>query len=340
MDMVIRSTGMLLPPWHSQSRFLPSSIASSSTARPFGLRLRCVSEAAAGELTARERRQLRQHRRESHTASESESDSDSDGGAIRHRASNWREQVEERLLVEAKINKKKKQIPRKKKLSINGLTQLGPQWWALRVSTIRTSDIVTLLARGLSTTFPQLQFKLYNPSIHYTRKSKDGIILTKQKPLLPGTMYLHCILDRQVHDFVKNCQGVGGFVGSQIEASHEQYFTKPKPVSADELEAILQREKEEQEAVDKAFKEQEELKKQRIKKPPRSKKQNHAHLLPGVSVRVLSGPFADYTGCLKELHLKKQKATVELVLFGKESTVELDIDQIDAVTANSFSEAK
>lgn len=85
--------------------------------------------------------------------------------------------------------------------------------------------------------------------------------------------------------------------------SNEQYFTKPEPVSADELEAILQQEKEEQEAVDQAFKEKEE----RIKKPRRSKKKNHAHLLPGVSVRVLSGPFADYTGCLKELHLKKRK---------------------------------
>ncbi|KAF3334587.1 Transcription termination/antitermination protein NusG [Carex littledalei] len=331
MDMVIRSTGtgMLLPPWHSQSRFLPSSIASNSSARALRLRLRCVSEAAAGELTARERRRLRQHRRESHTASESESESDSDGGAVRHRASNWREQVEERLLVEAKINKKKKQLSRAQKLSINGLTQLGPQWWALRVSTIRTSEIATLLSRSLSTTFPQVQFKIYNPSVRHRRKSKDGAILIKQKPLVPGTMYLHCILDRQVHDFVKNCQGIGGFVGSQIEASHEEYFTKPRPVSADDLQAVLLREKEEQAAVDKAFKEKEEG----IKKPPPSKKLNHAYLLPGVSVRVLSGPFADYTGCLKELHLKKRKATVELLLFGKESTVELDIDQIDAVTA-------
>jgi transcription antitermination factor NusG len=143
-------------------------------------------------------------------------------------------------------------------------------------------------------------------------------------------MYLHCVLDRQVYDFVKASQGVGGFVGSQIEASHEEYFTKPRPVSDDELEAIRLREKEEQEAVDKAFKEKEEGN----KKPPPSKKLNQAYLLPGVSVRVLSGPFADYTGCLKELHLKKRKATVELLLFGKKSSVELDIDQI-----NSLSEA-
>lgn len=33
----------------------------------------------------------------------------------------------------------------------------------------------------------------------------------------------------------------------------------------------------------------------------------------------------------KKHHLPQ--ATVELLLFGKESTVELDIDQIDAVTA-------
>ncbi|KAJ1702717.1 hypothetical protein LUZ63_002496 [Rhynchospora breviuscula] len=319
-------TGMLLSPrpYSSSSLYLgptssisctdgtsPIRSAPSAIAVPFKMRLKCLTEAteAAAELTARERRQLRQQRREA-------------------KDSNWREQVEDRLLLEAKKRKKAKPS-RAARLSVNGLMALGPQWWALRVSRTRAPEIATRLTRALSTNFPEVEFKVYNPSVRESRKLKDGTIRIKHRPIVPGIMYLHCKLNRQVHDFVKTCQGVQGFLGSQIEANKEEYFVKPRPIDADEIEAILQQEKEEQDTVDKAFKEKEAG----GKKPSRRNNLNQAYLLPGVNVRVLSGPFADYTGSLKEIDLKKKKATVHLVLFGKESSVELDIDQIDAVIA-------
>ncbi|KAJ4746267.1 Transcription termination/antitermination protein NusG [Rhynchospora pubera] len=320
-------TGMLLSPrpYSFSSLYLSPTSSTSCTcpihpvpaaiAVPFKLRLKCLTEAAeaaaeATELTARERRQLRQQRREAND-------------------SNWREQVEDRLLLEAKTKKKAKPS-RAAQLSVNGLLELGPQWWALRVSRTRAREITTRLTHALSTNFPEVEFKVYNPSVRESRKLKDGTIRIKHRPIVPGTMYLHCKLNRQVHDFLKTCPGVQGFLGSQIEANKEEYFVKPRPIDADEIEAILQQEKEEQEIVDnKALKEKEAG----GKKSLRRNNLNQAYLLPGVNVRVLSGPFADYTGCLKEIDLKKQKATVHVVLFGKETSVELDIDQIDAVIA-------
>jgi transcription antitermination factor NusG len=77
------------------------------------------------------------------------------------------------------------------------------------------------------------------------------------------------------------------------------------------MEAILLEEKQEQEAADKAF----QQKQLAAKRPPPSKRLKHAYLLPGVSIRVLSGPFADYTGSLKQLNLKKKKVFSFLYIY-------------------------
>lgn len=335
MDMVIIRSRLLPLSSTLRSPLTPSSSAGIISLQPPPLvekaRWRCVSEegsVAAGELPGRERRRMRQQRREANTEDPL--------------VSNWREQVEDRLLLD-NYHKKKKQH-----FTINSLSDLGPQWWALQVSRNRAPEIAAALTQTLSAAFTDLQFKLYNPSIRERSIMKDGFIRVKHRPLVPGTIYLHCILNRHVHHLVEACQGVVGFSGSQVVARYvliyliyfnlihnisnwtsrlnkslffsiyacrdEQFFTKPRPVSADDIEAILLQEKQEQESADKAFEE----KHLATKRPPRSKKLNHAYLLPGVSVRVISGPFADYTGCLKQLNLKKKK-----VYFYSHSTLHL-----------------
>ncbi|OMP11606.1 hypothetical protein CCACVL1_00406 [Corchorus capsularis] len=51
-------------------------------------------------------------------------------------------------------------------------------------------------------------------------------------------------------------------------------------------------------------------------------------LVAGSTVRVVSGTFAEFVGSLKKLNRKTGKATVGFTLFGKESLVELDAEDI------------
>lgn len=115
------------------------------------------------------------------------------------------------------------------------------------------------------------------------------------------------------------------------------------------MEAIFKQAKEEQEKSDRAFEEEqwaegifnnEELnistysasgevttstkvarpKKQskKISEPSDSNllaEEDHKFLSPGSSVRVLSGPFAEFTGCLKELDQKSGKVCLLFNLF-------------------------
>uniref|UniRef100_A0A0A9EMR7 KOW domain-containing protein n=1 Tax=Arundo donax TaxID=35708 RepID=A0A0A9EMR7_ARUDO len=71
--------------------------------------------------------------------------------------------------------------------------------------------------------------------------------------------------------------------------------------------------------------------KRQFKKSPSKGSTSNSAFTPGASVHALSGPFAGFTGSLLEVNRKNKKATVQLSLFGKESFVDLDFDQIEAV---------
>lgn len=98
-------------------------------------------ESVNGEkLSARERRQLRNERRESKAEV----------------TPNWREQVEERLLKKPK----KRYASWTEELNLDNLALLGPQWWIVRVSRVSGQDTAERLARSLARNYPDIDFKV------------------------------------------------------------------------------------------------------------------------------------------------------------------------------------
>ncbi|CAL1378913.1 unnamed protein product [Linum trigynum] len=299
-----------------------------------------TTEEVQQQLTARDRRQLRNQRRESKSGH------------------SWREEVEERL-----SKKPKKENTRKRDaLSIDRLSLLGPQWWVFRVSRIRGHETAQLVARLLARNYPDFEFKVYAPSVKEKRKLKNGTYSIKQKPIFPGCVFLWCVLNKEMHDFIFEIDGVGGFVGAKVGYMARR-FNIPRPVSEDDIEKLFKQAKEEQEKHDKAFEEQEQqqqagegkgltkvdgsdvVKSGADSKPKRGttrvgdpvvngsiKKKGSKRLAAGSKVRVKSGTFAEFEGSLKKVHRKTGKATVGFTLFGKETLVELDLHEIVSET--------
>nr|POE61237.1 transcription termination/antitermination protein nusg [Quercus suber] len=293
------------------------------------------------ELSAREKRQLRNERRASNST-------------------NWREQVEERL-----IKKPKKRFATwTEELNLDTLAKLGPQWWVVRVGRIRTVDTAELLARLLARNFPEIDFQVYTAAVNVKRKLKNGTCSVKPKPQFPGCVFLRCVLNREIHDFIRECEGVGGFVGSKVGNTKKQ-INKPRPVSDVDMEAIFKQAKEEQQKTDRAFEEEQkeenlnsrmlsvdthldpnddtqsvtESKSRRVSKKASDSIRNGSStakkyklLVPGSTVRVVSGTFAEFVGSLKKVNRKTGKATVGFTLFGKESLVDLDVNDVVAET--------
>ncbi|KGN54344.1 uncharacterized protein LOC101211195 [Cucumis sativus] len=273
----------------------------------------------AQQLSVRERRKLRNERREIKTTT------------------NWREEVEERL-----CRKPKKEFANwTEKLNLDYLAKLGPQWWVMRVARVRSQEIVERLARCLARNYPDLDFKIYYPSVKEKRKLKNGTYTVTPKAVFPGSVFIRCVMNKEIHDFIRECDGVGGFVGAKVGNTKRQ-INKPKPVSEADMEAIFKEAKDEQERHDQAFleKEQEEAPNTSALKTDldtngttatkhkgRPKKAVNT-LSPGSTVRVASGTFAEFEGSLKKLNRKSGKVTVGFTLFGKETLVDLDIGDI------------
>ena len=59
-------------------------------------------------------------------------------------------------------------------------------------------------------------FQVYTAAVNVKRKLKNGTCSVKPKPLFPGCVFLRCVLNREIHDFIRECEGVGGFVGSKV----------------------------------------------------------------------------------------------------------------------------
>ncbi len=51
----------------------------------------------------------------------------------------------------------------------------------------------------------------------------------------------------------------------------------------------------------------------------------------GETVRVIDGPFANFTGVVVELKAEKQKVRVNVSIFGRATPVELDFAQVEKV---------
>ena len=51
----------------------------------------------------------------------------------------------------------------------------------------------------------------------------------------------------------------------------------------------------------------------------------------GEEVRILSGPLENFTGTVEEIEPEKNRVCVVVSMFGRETPVELELDQVEVV---------
>ena len=124
---------------------------------------------------------------------------------------------------------------------------------------------------------------------------KQGKKQIVQKKVFPGYLLCRMYLDDDSWYVVRNTPGVTGFVGSGA---------KPTPLSTREVDRILQ------------------VKEDQKKLKPRLEFEENE------SVRVTSGPFANFTGSISEINVDQSKLKVLVNIFGRETPVELGFDQV------------
>ena len=128
---------------------------------------------------------------------------------------------------------------------------------------------------------------------------KQGQRRTVQRKTYPGYVLVEMVMSDEAWYVVRNTPGVTSFVGSG---------TKPVPLHEDEMRSILKQ----------ATKETEK---------PKAK----VNFSKGQSVRVVDGPFTEFIGTVSDINVDKNKVTVLVSFFGRETPVVLDFLQVEKI---------
>lgn len=127
---------------------------------------------------------------------------------------------------------------------------------------------------------------------------KDGKKRSKTKNFFPGYILLKADLDNQVKDFILNTPSVMGFLGTK---------NNPNPLQPEEVKRIVGRiiQDEDSERMETMFR-------------------------AGDVVKIIDGPFNNFSGIVQEVNEEKMKMKVQVSIFGRKTPVEIDFVQAEA----------
>ncbi len=139
------------------------------------------------------------------------------------------------------------------------------------------------------------------------KKGKKTVV---QRKFLPGYVLVRMEMDDETWGIVRHTPNITGFVGSS--------GSKPAPLSLREVAATLQLPDEVVEVDESA----------EAAAPEPERQVAEIDLEVGETVRVTSGPFADFTGTISEINLDQAKLKVLVSVFGRETPLELPFDNV------------
>lgn len=132
------------------------------------------------------------------------------------------------------------------------------------------------------------------------RQVKDGQAKEVEEKTFPGYVLVEMVMTDQAWYVARNTPGVTGFLGSHGGGS------KPTPLLPEEVDRILVRMGQDVARTD-------------------------INVAVGDNVKIIAGAFADLSGKAIEVDRDKLKLKVEIEMFGRLTTTELDFNQIDTV---------
>ena len=128
-------------------------------------------------------------------------------------------------------------------------------------------------------------------------EEKDGVRKEKVKKMFPGYILEEMVMTDEAWYVVRNTPGVTGFIGSSGKGA------KPTPLQPYEVDKILGNMGISRMDVD-------------------------TDLVEGATVKIVDGPFNGMFGKIDSVDLPNQKVMLLVDLFGQETSVEVELNQI------------
>ncbi len=157
------------------------------------------------------------------------------------------------------------------------------------------SDIKSLILRG---SLEKYVAEVLVPSKQVVKVKKGQKVQEAQK-LFPGYVFIHANLSGDVFSIINSIPKVMGFLGGK---------NNPKPVADVKMQDILN--------------------------SSASQVADNKHMIfdIGETLNVIEGPFESFSGVVEDFDVEKQKVKISVLIFGRATSVELDVNQVEKVS--------
>ena len=136
--------------------------------------------------------------------------------------------------------------------------------------------------------------KMEIPMEKVTEVTEAGVMKEVERKVFPGYVLIKMVLTDDTWHLIRNIRGVTGFVGSANKAI---------PLSEEEVAAL---------GVE--------------------KREIVVMYHVGETVKITDGPLSTFTGIVEEIEPEKNKVRVVVSMFGRETPVELELDQVEVLS--------
>ncbi|MEL6936909.1 MAG: transcription termination/antitermination protein NusG, partial [Cyanobacteria bacterium J06607_17] len=143
------------------------------------------------------------------------------------------------------------------------------------------------------------------PQTPVKKVRKDGSHQNVDEKVFPGYVLIRMVMDDEAWQVIKNTPHIINFVGAEQRRAYGRGrgHVKPMPLSRSEVERIFKQTQEQQPVV-------------------------KVDMEAGDRISVLSGPFKDFEGEVIEVSPERSKLKALLSIFGRDTPVELEFNQV------------
>jgi transcription termination/antitermination protein NusG len=173
------------------------------------------------------------------------------------------------------------------------------QWYVINTYSGHENKVKANLEHRIDSMGQRQRFRRVVVPTEQVIETKDGQKVQTEKRVLPGYVLVNMDLNDDAWTVVKNTPGVTGFVGAG---------NKPLPLSQPEVDRILH-----------------------TGTTAGARPRAQIQFALGDSVKITSGPLADFDGEITEVNADQQKLTVLVDIFERQVPVEVGFDNVKKI---------
>jgi transcription termination/antitermination protein NusG len=176
------------------------------------------------------------------------------------------------------------------------------RWYAIQTTAGHENKVRSLIQRKIDADARTPEERSIRQALVPTQEVveiKNGKKVNVERKLYPGYVLVEMEMDDELWHAVKSTPRVTGFVGGG---------TKPVPLTADEVNAVLYRQASSAERP----------------RPKMTFEKNE-------TVKIVDGPFTNFSGKIDEVNTERNTLRVMVTIFGRSTPVELDFLQVEKI---------